>query len=48
MLSALIETAGALGVLASIAVKVAELRNAYRRRAEQRLRCVPRRESTRP
>jgi hypothetical protein len=33
MLSALLETVGALGVLASVVVKLAELRNEYRRRA---------------
>ncbi|SKC96715.1 hypothetical protein SAMN05446935_9422 [Burkholderia sp. YR290] len=31
MLSALVETVGALGILASVAAKIAELRREYRR-----------------
>jgi len=34
MLSALLETVGALGVLASIVVKVADVLKQYRRRAD--------------
>lgn len=34
MLSALVETIGALGILASVAAKIAELRKQYRRCAK--------------